>query len=787
MQLIDGILKNLGLGKSGVTVNYSALKARSKYQKAAKNSDQIPFLNFYDESNILCEGGMLRLLEADGLDPDNYSESRLYRRIDEFAEFIKINITQEIILYQHILRRPCDEPKRDTFANPVCAEVDDEWRHYLYNTGWKDRVVYGLYAPFSLDKKVNQKDVYKRKALLLDSLAKKFESQLSSFGFKTIKNTEGDNSPSLAMLKSLTSFDEDKKTAVPGFSSLSTLLGSNTFYYKNTVFQQTNSSGNTYFGKVISITGFPRTTYPSMFEELRGLPYRYNITQIYSPVISSIAIERYDIEMKRRINMEDAATSLIDEIGDARESLATGAISMGRPAFFMSVVVEDLEDLEDAIMDALTRLSRAGVFANVLDWWSLNLGYYSMIPGNTHLTVAPENINNKNFASMAAPINRTYKEGKHHWGKPLTTVKTLAGTLAPFGLHGTDGGDIGNFVATGGTGSGKTTLMNMLMSQGSRNNMQCFVADKDKGAKIPILAMGGKYYEIRQGEPFVNPLMLPMNEENKGFLKHFLAVLAGECTAKDNEIINTIINMLDQYPKEERTLSTLAPFFKSYGSSDNSLYLRLKRWFGDGEFAWLFDHNIEFDFKAKVSGIDITYALDREEITAATMFVTFHVFESMLDGTPTMLLIDEGWQALDNETTQYKIKDNDKTIRKKNGLLGLLTQDPEDIITSPIYASIKNQSYTFITFPTEDASEAHLKLGFRQEDLDLLRTLPDESHYFVYRQGRKTTVAQLDLSICPTALAALTCNKKKLNIAEPIIEQGDENWFETYKKHPIAR
>ena len=101
-------------------------------------------------------------------------------------------------------------------------------------------------------------------------------------------------------------------------------------------------------------------------------------------------------------------------------------------------------------------------------------------------------------------------------------------------------------------------------------------------------------------------------------------------------------------------------------------------------------------------------------------------------------------------------------------------------MNSNIYAAIKNQTKTFITFPKPDASDLHTKLGFREEDIERLRELPENKHLFAYRQGNKTGIAQLDLRDCAYTLKAVACNTRKLNMAEPLIQKYSEDWFEHY-------
>lgn len=77
---------------------------------------------------------------------------------------------------------------------------------------------------------------------------------------------------------------------------------------------------------------------------------------------------------------------------------------------------------------------------------------------------------------------------------------------------------------------------------------------------------------------------------------------------------------------------------------------RPEAWIADGEHGWLFD-NAEgrLDLSARTLGFDMTALLETPRLRTPVMMYLFHRIEERLDGEPTMILIDEGWKALDDE------------------------------------------------------------------------------------------------------------------------------------------
>ncbi len=52
----------------------------------------------------------------------------------------------------------------------------------------------------------------------------------------------------------------------------------------------------------------------------------------------------------------------------------------------------------------------------------------------------------------------------------------------------------------------------------------------------------------------------------------------------------------------------------------------------------------------------------------------FHRIEARLDGSPTLLIVDEGWLALDDEGFAGQLREWLKTLRKKNASVVFATQ-----------------------------------------------------------------------------------------------------------------
>jgi type IV secretion system protein VirB4 len=95
----------------------------------------------------------------------------------------------------------------------------------------------------------------------------------------------------------------------------------------------------------------------------------------------------------------------------------------------------------------------------------------------------------------------------------------------------------------------------------------------------------------------------------------------------------------------------------------------------DGPNAWLFDNDEDrFDLTSRMIGCDMTAILEDPALRTPALLYLFHRIDEGLDGSPTMILIDEGWKALDDEIFAARIRDWLKTLRKRNAMVGLVTR-----------------------------------------------------------------------------------------------------------------
>ena len=502
------------------------------------------------------------------------------------------------------------------------------------------------------------------------------------------------------------------------------------------------------FGAIVSIKDYPSETLPGMFDELYRMPFEMTVSQSFAFVERGEALSRMNLVLRRMRSAEDEALSLRDELTRAKDDVAAARAGFGEHHTTIAVAAQSLETLDRQVAEVIAALADLGIVA-VREDIAQEPAFWAQFPGNFRYIARRGLISTANFAGLASlhnfPIGRARG---NHWGDAVTLFETTAAGPYFFNFHQHD---LGNFTVIGPSGSGKTVVLNFLLAQARKFAPRIVFFDKDRGAELFIRAIGGQYDRLRPGEPAgLNPLQLDDTPINRQFLIDWLELLSGGIDAAELELIKDAVDANFMQPRPHRRLRHLVELLRgSTRPKAGDLYARMRPWWGEGERAWLFDNAEDLtDLSAATVGFDMTAILDDPTVRTPALFYFFHRVEDRLDGTPAIIVVDEGWKALDDDVFVRRIKDWEKTIRKRNGVVGFATQSAQDALESRIASAIIEQAATqiFMINPKARAQDYIDGFGLTPHEYELVRSLPDSSHCFLIKHGNESVVARLNLS-----------------------------------------
>ena len=528
---------------------------------------------------------------------------------------------------------------------------------------------------------------------------------------------------------------------------------------------------------LVSIKEYPGQTSAGMLDELLRLPFELVMSQSFGFVERQAALGRMNLALRRMKSAEDEALSLRADLGQAKDEVAAGRAGFGEHHMTIGVRGETPTEVDAGIAEVQATLADLGIIA-VREDIALEPAFWAQFPGNFKYIARRGMVSTGNFAGLASAHNFPLGQAKgNHWGDAVTLLETTAAGPYFFNFHQ---GDLGNFTVIGPSGSGKTVVLNFLLAQSRKFDPRIVFFDKDRGAELFIRAIGGRYDVLRPGAASgLNPLQLEDTPANRQFLIDWVAQLSGAADVEDLSRIKDAIDANFEQPADFRRLRHLAELFRGdRRPKAGDLWSRLKPWWGDGERAWLFDNAIDrTDLEARAVGFDMTQILDDPAVRTPAMMYLFHRVEERLDGSAAIIVVDEGWKALDDDVFVRRIKDWEKTIRKRNGIVGFATQSAQDALESKIASAIIEQAATqiFMANPKARAADYIDGFGLTPHEYDLVRTLPDNAHCFLIKHGAESVVARLNLSGETEILTILSGRERTVRLLDEIrAERGDD-------------
>jgi type IV secretion system protein VirB4 len=464
----------------------------------------------------------------------------------------------------------------------------------------------------------------------------------------------------------------------------------------------------------------------------------------------------------------------------------------------MSICVfeSSVSRLNRAVSDVQSELSRMSVVP-VRESLNMEPAFWAQLPGNFSYIARRGLISSANFAGLFSGHNFPSGETQGlHWKKPIAIVETANQTAYNFSFHVNDSG---NFTIVGPTGSGKTAAMAFLMAQSMRirPRPRCIYFDKDRGADIFIRALGGHYEVLEPGTPTgFAPLQIDDTPANRAFANTLLSYLLnpteGALSASEKIVIADAVGLLFEFPRERRSLKMLTEVLRGrLQPGENDLARRLEPWLDPANKGWLFNNPVDrLDFSSQVIGFDMTSVLDDPETRTAALMYLFHRIEGVLDGTPTMIFLDEGWKLLDDAVFPAFLRDLLKTIRKKNGIVGFGTQSAADIVESSISSAIIEQTTSNIFLPNAKASAAVYRDHFllSAKEFDFIKTAPPESRAMLVKRANDSVVVKLDLSSMPDLMKVLSGRIETVRECEELrARYGDDpaQWLSRFTEYDV--
>jgi type IV secretion system protein VirB4 len=556
--------------------------------------------------------------------------------------------------------------------------------------------------------------------------------------------------------------------------------------------------------RTLTITGFPTVTFPGLLDELNRLafPYRWatravmldktDATKLLSRIRRQWFAKRKSVAAILKEVMTNEASALMDndasnKAADADLALQElGSDMIGQAYVTATVTVWDTDPgIAAEKLRLVEKVIQGRDFTVIPEGMNAIEAWLGSLPGHVYANVRQAPISTLNLAHMI-PLSAVWagpERDEHLAAPPLLFGKTEGSTPFRFSLHV---GDVGHTLIVGPTGAGKSVLLALMAMQFRRySGAQVFAFDFGGSIRAAALAMGGDWqdlgrslYDGAAASVFLQPLARIDEPAERNWAAEWLAaILAAEGVTIDpqaKEHLWSALGSLASAPVTERTLTGLAVLLQA-----QDLKQALAPYCVGGPYGQLLDAESERLGESSVQTFE-TEGLTGTGAAPAVLSYLFHRIEGRLDGSPTLIIIDEGWLVLDSPAFAQQLREWLKTLRKKNASVIFATQSLADIETSAIAPAIIESCPTRIFLPNDRAVEPQItaiyeRFGLNARQIEILsRATPQRDYYCQSRRGNRL----FDLGLGDIALAFTAASSKtdQARIADLVSVHGREGF-----------
>ena len=531
--------------------------------------------------------------------------------------------------------------------------------------------------------------------------------------------------------------------------------------------------------RTLTITGFPTQTWPGLLDELNRLafPYRWSTraicldrtdaTKVLGRIRRQWFAKRKSIMAILKEVMTNEASVLLDsdaankaaDADAALQELGTDQVGQAYVTATVTVWDEDLVIAADRLR-LVEKTIQGRDFTCMRETVNAIEAWFGSLPGHVYANVRQPCVSTLNLAHMI-PLSAVWagpERDGHFDAPPLFYARTEGSTPFRFALHV---GDVGHTLIAGPTGAGKSVLLAFMAMQFRRYaGARIFAFDFGGSIRAATLAMGGDWHDLGgalaqdMNDPVaLQPLARIDEPGERAWAAEWVATLLereGIAVAPDlKEHLWSALTSLVSAPVAERTLTGLSALLQSL-----ALKQALQPYCVGGPWGSLLDAEHERLGVADIQAFEIEGLIGSGAASAVLSYL-FHRIEDRFDGSPTLLIIDEGWLALDDRAFAGQLREWLKTLRKKNASVIFATQSLADIDASPIAPALIESCPTRIFLPNDRALEPQIttiyrRFGLNDRQIEILsRATPKRDYYCQSRRGNRL----FDLGLSEVALA----------------------------------
>ena len=562
------------------------------------------------------------------------------------------------------------------------------------------------------------------------------------------------------------------------------------------------------FIRTIAIEGFPAQSYPGLMDMLEGMAVRYR----WSSRFIYLDAHQASAELKSfRQSWKQKSRGFFSQVfktnggvvnedallmaADAEKAMASAEGGLVTYGYYTPVLVlmgDDREDLETDAVSLISEMKRRGVTGR-LETINTMESFWGSLPGHPHPNVRRPIVHTLNMADLL-PLATVWPGRDTNPcpfyppnSPPLLLAATTGSTPFRLNFHVSD---VGHALIFGPTGAGKSTLLCTVAAQ-FRRYPNARVTAFDKGRSMWTLTQaigpkgGARHYDIGADNTVafcpLHDLSTPKDRLwAVEWIELCFELQAGRKRSPDeHKAIEHAIQELSDAPISFRSIT-------HFTTSVQSLAVRsaMNAYTVEGVAGHMLDSEADGldETPFRVFEIDSLLHLG-DNIVIPTMMYIIRQFEKSLDGSPSLLIIDEAWTFFKSAIMRPHVENWLRVLRKANCLVILATQSLADAVNSNLLPLLIESCPTKVFLPNPEALQPgphrlYEEFGLNETEIRLISEATRQRQYYVSSfDGRRL----IDLGLGRLTLSFVgVSDKETLTHLGNLKNQFGEAWPEVW-------
>ena len=663
----------------------------------------LPFNTVYtDNSLTLTDGSVLRVYRVSGVQTSMQDGATREKFLDLRAQLFNQIRDPNVVLRFYMVRDAVDENTNYEFDQPVLQKIYNKWKSQGLQIFSNNYYIVLSVGGTNAREKLNQYGNY-------------LESILAAYRPVVLKNDSPDNMARFfgRILSPIT-----KPTPIVCDQRIADVATVDDVQFLDNGLVRYVGAGRQSFAAMVSFKMSPDYLDEEFFNAISTIQTEMICMNGFS-IMGAADIE--SVLRQRRATAEKNETSTEEQINAAQsamdENISGNQTLVGYYPLF--VILGATTGALEKYIDDFKKIAASYGVSPIVETFASKVSWFAQIPGFDTFPRSFKMLSRT--AAISVPMSSTPRGvANSDWGPgPLVIFPTAQGTPYQFQFHVSDKpAAVAHTLTIGPTGGGKTTLFSFLIAQSLRHpKLKAFFFDRNKGAEIFTLAVGGKYVTMQGKDKdksnnsfatHLNPLKMPDSVDNRAFLRRWFAMISGQTDANSSDEIARAVSVnFDYLSEKDRMLKNL---WESCFSSSGNMRAALKKWVDPLQYGDIFNEDSDtLDLNARLTTFDFTDILQDETLAPAVISYILHRINNITvsGGNPSLIMIDETAPMLENKMFRDNFIAGLQEGRKNRQAYMVAFQRANVLDKLGIGDVVRGQAQTVLFFrnPAADASD----------------------------------------------------------------------------------